>query len=261
MKTKPNFTKKDFIVTLACVLFLLANIAAIGTSGRGRAKEAVCLSNLKQLGSAAAMFMVDNDGYFHRGNCSGGTHIDYWVSAWEPYYGSEYNLCLCPEATKLWSDGNRGKPDAAWGEWESTTVWVKKGQYGSYGINSWVCNNPIDSEDYWRRNDVKGANAIPLLLDALWIYGWPQPTDEPPDYDGQYFLQTTSSMARFCTSRHYGAINGLFLDFSARKIGLKELWLLKWSRTYDVEWARQNEPDWTIGTGWIMPLKDYDYIP
>jgi prepilin-type processing-associated H-X9-DG protein len=47
-------------------------------------------------------------------------------------------------------------------------------------------------------------------------------------------------MDRYVINRHSGAINGLFLDWSVRKIGLKELWTLKWHRTFDI-----NGP-WTL---------------
>jgi prepilin-type processing-associated H-X9-DG protein len=40
-------------------------------------------------------------------------------------------------------------------------------------------------------------------------------------------------MKRFCLARHEGAVNVTFLDFSLRKIGVKELWTLKWHREFD----------------------------
>ena len=62
MKAKTAFTKKDLIVALGCIVFLLANIAAVGKGGRNRAKQLVCLANLRQLGSAWFAFAQDNDG-------------------------------------------------------------------------------------------------------------------------------------------------------------------------------------------------------
>lgn len=64
MKPRTIFSKKDILVVFACVVFLLINLGAIGTTGRGRAKEAVCQINLKQLGYAQDMFLNDNDGYY-----------------------------------------------------------------------------------------------------------------------------------------------------------------------------------------------------
>jgi prepilin-type processing-associated H-X9-DG protein len=51
-------------------------------------------------------------------------------------------------------------------------------------------------------------------------------------------------MAHFCIIRHYGAVNGVFLDGSARKVGLKELWNLNWHRDYPVDADPPEWPQW-----------------
>lgn len=62
MKSRIIFTKKDVVVALACVVFLLAGLGAVGGSGRERAKRIVCLANLKQLTAAFNVFADENDG-------------------------------------------------------------------------------------------------------------------------------------------------------------------------------------------------------
>jgi len=66
--------------------------------------------------------------------------------------------------------------------------WQYPGDYGSYGINAW-CYNPEELNygdqaglDHllWRSTNVKGMGNAPLLLDAIWIGGWPQHSDDPP---------------------------------------------------------------------------------
>jgi prepilin-type processing-associated H-X9-DG protein len=53
--------KKD-VATLAAVTgLLLCNLVALGTTGRGRAKEAVCLANLGQLTHAWLLYATDNE--------------------------------------------------------------------------------------------------------------------------------------------------------------------------------------------------------
>ena len=57
---------------------------------------------------------------------------------------------------------------------------------------------------------------------------------------------------RACSlNRHGGAVNGLFLDLSARKIGLKELWKVKWHR----DWPDDNPPP--FWPAWMANFKDY----
>jgi hypothetical protein len=47
-------------------------------------------------------------------------------------------------------------------------------------------------------------------------------------------------MLIFCIDRNDGGIYILFIDWSVRKAGLKELWMLKWNRNYDTAgpWAK-----------------------
>ena len=62
MKSGIIFTKKDVVVTLGSVVFLLMNLAAVEHRGRERAKRIVCLANLKQLTAACNVFADENDG-------------------------------------------------------------------------------------------------------------------------------------------------------------------------------------------------------
>jgi prepilin-type processing-associated H-X9-DG protein len=59
-------------------------------------------------------------------------------------------------------------------------------------------------------------------------------------------------MRRFRGNRHGGYVNAVFLDISVRKIGLKQVWTVKWHRNYD---ANANPPVWPE---WMKRFKDYD---
>jgi prepilin-type processing-associated H-X9-DG protein len=59
--------------------------------------------------------------------------------------------------------------------------------------------------------------------------------------------------------RHRGGINSLFMDWSVRKVGVKECWTLKWSPTYNTAgpWTKQGgvrPEDWPP---WMRRFKDY----
>jgi prepilin-type processing-associated H-X9-DG protein len=105
---------------------------------------------------------------------------------------------------------------------------------------------------------VAGSAYVPLFLGALRYNGWPQATSPPPQFDGQQW-NDAGHMGRFCVNRHDGFSNCLFLDFSARKVGLKELWTLKWHKSY-VEAGPYTRAggmmpaDWPQ---WMRSFKDY----
>jgi prepilin-type processing-associated H-X9-DG protein len=144
-------------------------------------------------------------------------------------------------------DGGAGGTFRAWGVFDNSW-WPEEGDYGSYGINAWVYNRPksaVNQDFYWCRADVKGASKVPLLLDCCWPEDLPRHTHPLPAYEGELASNPGGGgNMRFCLNRHNGAVNGVFLDFSVRKIGLKELWKLKWHRKFDTNAKLPNWPEW-----------------
>ena len=273
MKAKAALTKKDLIVVLACVVFLFANIAAIGPRGRRHAKQLLCLSNLHKWGTIFQAFAADNDGNFMPGWHPDVEHGDMWMDALRPYYGNNNKLRCCPEAAIPGSElsgnpyGGNGT-FTAWGAFpgevcgEPSSAWgpATACDYGSYGNNAYICNPPPEVDIIqghptpwnWRNANVAGADNIPLFSDNQWIDGWPDHTDEPPDYEGEpWGVDQTNGMLQVCINRHSGFVNSAFLDFSARKVGLKELWKLKWHRQFDVNYP---PPPWPA---WMQDFQDY----
>jgi hypothetical protein len=272
MKPKTVFTKSDVIVTLVCVIFLLVNLAAVGPGGQRHAKEMLCLSQLHKWGDAFQDYLNDNGGYFMRGWRPIGTvNSDYWMEGLRQYYGGSDKLRCCPEATVPGSELGLGEYGGngvftAWGVFSGAWEPVVPGDYGSYGINGYVQNPPPNAGDYqghlsewnWRVANVAGMDNIPLFLDSQFIDGWPLPTNNPPEYDGERW-DSVDQMNRFCMNRHRGYVSSLFLDFSVRKVGLKELWILKWHREYDTcgPWTvcgGVQPSDWPY---WMREFEDY----
>ena len=265
--------KRDVIVLLICVAFMLMNLGTIGNSGRRRAKEIVCLSNLNKWGSLFDMFTNDNGGYFHAGVGDG--HTNHWFNALRSYYHNDHRICCCPTAvTPLYDEnGNysgRSTVFSAWGifDAEDDVGYDPNGDWGSYGINGWAENPPpeyqtvyenYDTMNNWRTPNVANADTIPLFADAIRYSFFPRETDTPPAHEDDLTLTSLDHMKCTCVNRHEGAINCLFLDFSARKVGLKELWTLKWHRRYNTQgpWTKAGgimSGDWPY---WMKNFKEF----
>jgi prepilin-type N-terminal cleavage/methylation domain-containing protein len=275
MIRRKAFTLVELLVVIAIIALLMSILMPVLARVRSQAKVVLCLSNLKQLGACFTIYANDNDGYFPPGWIRDGLGVCepkyYWMEALRPCYGDSGDIRLCPAATKIGSEhgqgeyNNFGRTDMAWGRFSGAWCWVVAGDYGSYGWNSFICNTPeqVNGQDTsgawgmppskynWRRADVKGAAGVPLLGDHKWLDCWPHHGDAPPAYDGDTI---TSQMSRVCMNRHEGYVCWVFLDYTARKVGLKELWKLKWSRLFDTNGGptKQEWPDW------MRRFKDYE---
>ena len=103
---------------------------------------------------------------------------------------------------------------------------------------------------------VKSKAGIPMLLDSAGPAETPTDHDRPPS-DGSGSLPL--GMMGFCINRHDTHVNGVFLDWSVRKIGLKELWTLKWYQEFNTagHWTKAGgikPEDWPK---WMRGFKDY----
>ncbi len=137
---------------------------------------------------------------------------------------------------------------------------------GSYGLNCFLFRPHFESSlvfvpptEISRGADIfslAGKANIPVMLDSSMPDGGPPSADEPPppEVDYSYSIRWPS-----CVRRHEGSVNGLFLDWSVRKVGLKELWKLKWFRDFNTNgrWTQAGgvkPEDWPL---WMRGLKDY----
>ena len=264
MRKKKGFTLVELLVVIAIIALLMSILMPALGRARQQAKEVICKSNLKQWGNVFSMYTNDHDGYFHAFG-AGYTPEHWWPISLRKYYLNP-ELGLCPMATKTWTDGaDPMSPFSAWGVFDEDSTqglirdeWIEGygGIYGSYGINEWVSN--IEEPEFWKSANVSGAAKIPLFLDSNFIGGFPTHLDEPPEFEN-FFSVTVGEMVRYCLNRHNGHVNCLFVDFSVREVGLKELWTLKWNQTFAT-----NGP-WTLAGGashddwpeWMNNFSDY----
>jgi hypothetical protein len=213
-----------------------------------------------------------------------------WPNELGQYYQKSKKLLLCPSANrgdpavikKAKKYGNlnvgegNGKTKQAWvwpWKWTPQThpdqflrgpMTMNAGDIVSYGRNGWTCdppaalvsvNNNAPTINNWRKQTVSGANKIPLLLDGVWNEIYPIET-EPPLFEN--FSQW--GMDLFCINRHPGGtINGVFVDLSTRKVGLKELWTLKWHRNFNTANIYTTAGGMTTGEWpvWMRGFKNY----
>jgi len=274
------FTLIELLVVIAIVALLMAILIPALQRVRKQARTAFCQANLKQWGTTMALYTEDSQGHlpvriggilwFLRGSS---------LSDGDPnkpgvYHGVRTEgIALCPMAVR---PGNYGGFRARASS-NGSQLWQMEGTGGatfeawkintplpqflsSYGFNRWLFDHRFDDSAplhfRFRRSGlnifpIRGKDRIPALLDCTSFNSRPSDRDRPP--------RAHSQNRGFCINRHNGHINGLSLDWSARKIGLKELWTLKWNLQFNTanEWTKAGgvQPeDWPE---WMWGFKDY----
>ncbi len=294
-----GFTLIELLVVIAIIALLMAILVPALSRARKLAKAIVCQSRLKQWSTILALYAQDNEGRFpcsldgHAGTwLLRGTVLQ--IASKDPnarqdslYHFRTKNIACCPLATRGSDEesplegllpldlssfrtsidtgplyvvlGNERTGRPAWVMCKPAPRFV-----GSYGLNQFLFRPHFQSTLTFvpPSERSQGANVfslgnkanIPVILDSVWPDGGPPSANEPPPG-----LSRPSDLSGFCLRRHDDFVNGVFLDWSVRKIGLKELWKLKWFRDFDT-----NGP-WTRGGGvqredwpqWMRNFKDY----
>jgi prepilin-type N-terminal cleavage/methylation domain-containing protein len=291
MNKRKGFTLIELLVVIAIIALLMGILMPALNRVRKQARLTACLARLKQWGLAFDLYCQDNNGYFFSGEMQGSTGTvsftvngvtrnrdvgsgGFWRMAMYPYV-KDTKMWVCPQAVKPPPTGT-----IPTGNWTST-AWIADGDVGSYGLNGWMLNiraakqpSIRNSMTIWGRSDKLGngpsrywgepvsqyANETPIFTGSWWVDFWPTEIDEPPlTENGPRDVINVNEMIRCCVDRHNGFVGSAFADWTVRKVGIKELWTLKWNRAYNTRgpWTKGGGRDPSTWPEWMRRYKDY----
>jgi prepilin-type N-terminal cleavage/methylation domain-containing protein/prepilin-type processing-associated H-X9-DG protein len=263
-----GFTLIELLVVISIVVLLMAILLPSLQRVRRQAKAVGCQANLRQAGVLYAIYASDNGGkapWFSLSDKPGAisdpdlAHLTLFAGPSSDHRG----LLLCPMASR---PKEIPKAGCAFGEtfspWSflitpELTRELRPGLcLSSYGINEWLTgpeSPPIMWGEY--NTNLRETPRVPFYLDSiLWDtrLGY-----TPPPYEGCTSPEVGMNFS--CINRHEGGVNCLFMDWSVRKVGLKELWTLNWNQGWDRAgpWTKRGggkPEDWPE---WMRGFKDY----
>lgn len=261
MARRKGFTLIELLVVIAIIALLMSILMPALSRVKKQAQSVACMSRLKSWGLMYKLYTDDYTGSFPLG--WGKDETTQWLVSMRKYYNDDPEMLLCPTAKRL----VLGAGDSAtWKAWQRTLAGTN--YIGSYGNNSWTDNMSADRGDrkkewFWKTTqNIPNASNVPVLGDSTWHDAWPRDTDTPIEdllafgYGDQ---GTSREINHFCIDRHNGWTNLMFADWSVRHVGLKELWTLKWHRTFNVSGHYTKAggmvaSDWPA---WLRKYKDY----
>lgn len=255
----------ELLVVVAIIALLMAILMPSLQRVKKQAQAVACKSNLKQWGLIGYFYTEDNDGKFNVGAYNNNAAANDWPVALLPYYREKGELTLCPSATLPLSAGGRFECRAwnwdasGWGNIRDKDLTIS--DRGSYGENEWMVNDPRrpNGENYWKEHHkIKNPDNVPFFFDCAYLDVWPNHSAGPPQIKGYDIADNEWNIV--CIDRHSGYINCVFADFNTvRRVGLKELWTLKWHQNFDTTgpWTKVGgvvPSDWPQ---WMRSFKDY----
>jgi prepilin-type N-terminal cleavage/methylation domain-containing protein/prepilin-type processing-associated H-X9-DG protein len=277
-----GFTLIELLVVIAIIALLMAVLLPSLQRARNQARSVVCRANLRQWGQVLGLYVDDYEG---RLPCS--NYPTFWLltgrylSRANPTEPAQYHpirtegIACCPMAGRPSKalDLSEAKSTLSGVTW--VIQWKSGGTYRaweivepepvfrcSFGMNGLLFGPEFEgiplswasmTRKYRAIYSVKGRGTVPVLFDAR-DHSASLPDEKTPpsrDPDG---IGRHPSM-----NRHYGTINGLFLDWSVASIGLKQLWTLKWRLDFNTQgpWTKAGGAQAEDWPQWMRGLKDY----
>jgi len=233
MKKHKGFTLIELLVVISIIALLMSMLMPALARVREQAKTVSCMARLKQWGVVFELYTQDNKGFF----CD---HICINDDAFFEYY-QDYEMKICPRATKLPEEGGRDP--------YATHIELCDKTPASYGTNAWqssISSHNRANEYLWKTPNIKHSDLVPIYGDIqIFSNTTPFAFSEPPSYPTEpHNGKEVDEMRNACITRHGKIVQWLFADWSVRKVGLKELWDLRWHRKWVEEKEQAGEPVW-----------------
>lgn len=265
---KKAFTLIELLVVISIIALLMAVLMPALGKARKQAKNLVCQTNLKQLGTGLIVYVADNDNKTLLSE--GGSN--FWFNQIAPYMGDRnyendpqanlkgaMKVMMCPDCkAPLEEDTTVAYNPVTTTKYEQSGVhnWryhvnsegnATKNE-GSYTINTWmggwISNSIKRGTEYYQmsyRDAFVQKDDVPAFMDGAWVDAGPMTENTVPTSFtslGAPVGANMGGMQRVCLDRHDMAINVVFTDSHVSKVKLADLWTLKWNKEFQKDYDK-----------------------
>lgn len=261
MRISKAFTLIELLVVIAIIALLMAILMPALQRVKEQARTVGCRSNLKQWTLIFSMYANDHDEKFPGWLDSPIDWPQQLKSLW-PSHRDTNDLFICPTARKPAREvlgSNIFQLGSTYTAWSLRSPASHVRIDCSYGLNVWAQSVPKQEADdrYWQTIPSKGANNIPLLTDSVFYWACQSELDigGPPESEDTW----TTNTLPCCMNRHNGFVGTVFMDWSCRQVGIKELWTLKWYEEFDTSgpWTKSGGVQPESWPQWMKSFKEY----
>ncbi|HQK93316.1 MAG TPA: prepilin-type N-terminal cleavage/methylation domain-containing protein [Armatimonadota bacterium] len=198
-----GFTLIELLVVIAIIAILASIVMPVYSKAREKAVSVSCLSNIKQIGTAATMYAHDWDLKFPSGLYLTGVGESWWrwPDMLQPYV-QNYQLFFCPDSVEI-------QDTIIWGQYAYNAEWVLvQHTQARVPMHLKITNTKRPSEQ------ILFTETIELPT----VDGYPAgaPYLEPGSTTNQEIFD-------MLTDRHMGGCNNVFVDSHAKWISKQQL--------------------------------------
>jgi prepilin-type N-terminal cleavage/methylation domain-containing protein len=218
MMRKHGFTLIELLVVIAIIAILAAILFPVFAQAREKARQATCISNLKQIGTAAMMYVQDYDErypLFSFAACTP-TYTAVWTNELMPYTKND-QVYVCPSIKPPYSTRNGAAVGAPWVQGQCPNAISTSYMMTAYMTNRGQAEIPAPADQVYLFDGVGGSN----LGLATQVCGAVRGSPEAASWSCRFLMAHSDGSCITYADGHAKWVNGRAISYLSPTAAIK----------------------------------------